>query len=566
MTFKGWTYPGMITSSGEVQKRLVTEYSGARTDFDVIVIGSGMGGGILADALADRAARSGKRILVLEAGSYLLPTHVFNIGKVENANLARGFECRTFWQANENEGGEFYIHARPHINLGGRSIFWSGLIPRIQPWEAAFFPETVRGDLNGKYLDSAATVLNASVTLGEAARTMVGSFSGTGLPADFLITEMPRALHQPYLKQNGEPQENFSTEPTGVFNTAELLLNQVRVAENAADGNRAGLHLLLNHFVEDIRLLADGRIELYVRNVLDDSVRLFSGGKVVLAGGSIESPKLLRRASLFSALPDRVKALVGKGLTDHPTTATFHACANKLGNLSLDGEAHGKLLFYSRGKQENGKGIKYPFNIEVNVNPRYWHVRDNDPTAAPPPPRAGKENNIEIKFSFGNCLDDGNEIFAAPPFGYVPEIRFHSLRHTRRLVEDRFPKLAGWNRSDREIFDLLHDLANQIAGQFTLDGTPVKAALDKGAQFFGTGTVHHAVGTLRMPYVPAFGEAVSEDSVVDENLRVRGVDNLHVCDMSVMPFSSAANPVLTLAALALRLADHLSPQQDGGPG
>ena len=32
---------------------------------------------------------------------------------------------------------------------------------------------------------------------------------------------------------------------------------------------------------------------------------------------------------------------------------------------------------------------------------------------------------------------------------------------------------------------------------------------------------------------------------------------LYVCDMSVMPFSSAANPVRTLAALAIRLANQL---------
>jgi choline dehydrogenase-like flavoprotein len=38
---------------------------------------------------------------------------------------------------------------------------------------------------------------------------------------------------------------------------------------------------------------------------------------------------------------------------------------------------------------------------------------------------------------------------------------------------------------------------------------------------------------------------------------VVGAPNLYVCDMSVMPFSSAANPVRTLAALALRLSKHL---------
>ena len=46
--------------------------------------------------------------------------------------------------------------------------------------------------------------------------------------------------------------------------------------------------------------------------------------------------------------------------------------------------------------------------------------------------------------------------------------------------------------------------------------------------------------------------------MVDENLCVNGTENLYVCDMSVMPISTAANPVRALVALALRLSEHLT--------
>ncbi len=46
--------------------------------------------------------------------------------------------------------------------------------------------------------------------------------------------------------------------------------------------------------------------------------------------------------------------------------------------------------------------------------------------------------------------------------------------------------------------------------------------------------------------------------VVDEQLRVHGLANLYVCDLSVFPTSPAANPSLTLVALALRLAEFLT--------
>jgi choline dehydrogenase-like flavoprotein len=55
------------------------------------------------------------------------------------------------------------------------------------------------------------------------------------------------------------------------------------------------------------------------------------------------------------------------------------------------------------------------------------------------------------------------------------------------------------------------------------------------------------VGTLRL----------GPDGVLDSDLRYKGVDSLRVCDLSVFPTSPAANPTLTLAALAMRLAEQL---------
>jgi choline dehydrogenase-like flavoprotein len=59
-----------------------------------------------------------------------------------------------------------------------------------------------------------------------------------------------------------------------------------------------------------------------------------------------------------------------------------------------------------------------------------------------------------------------------------------------------------------------------------------------------------------MPYKSNHNGAINFQTIVDEDLRVAGTQHLYVCDMSVMPFSSAANPVRTLVALALRLSRH----------
>jgi len=61
----------------------------------------------------------------------------------------------------------------------------------------------------------------------------------------------------------------------------------------------------------------------------------------------------------------------------------------------------------------------------------------------------------------------------------------------------------------------------------------------------------HLVGGCRMGTGP-------DDSVIDADHRVWGVPNLFVCDGSVMPTQGSANPALTIMALASRLAERLA--------
>ena len=50
----------------------------------------------------------------------------------------------------------------------------------------------------------------------------------------------------------------------------------------------------------------------------------------------------------------------------------------------------------------------------------------------------------------------------------------------------------------------------------------------------------------------------SDNGVVDENLKVFGMDNLFICDGSGFPTSGNANSSFTTSALACRLADYLT--------
>jgi choline dehydrogenase-like flavoprotein len=559
MSFTSQTYQGLISSHSLTQDRLFSQYKGSRTDFDIIIIGSGMGGGILADDLTDQTGHH-KRILVLEAGSYLFPTHVFNVCRFPNASVAANFKVKTFYQYGHGNS-EHYIHEEPQLNLGGRSIFWSGLIPDIQPWELDFFPDQVKNDLASQFLQLAGQKMNESVSMGKTARAIVEQLRQSQLAADFEIRETPRALHQPYLQVNGEVQDESFVEPTGVFNTAELLINQIGLPGSRPDHHSNGLHLLLNHYVEDIQQQQGDLYQLIVRNTLNNQIRAFQAPKVVLAAGSIDSPKLLNRSSLVHSLPGSVRFLIGRGLTDHPTTDWVGASITHIDDVPVPRNSHAKIVFYSKGKRDSQNQIRYPFNVEMNINHEYWHLRENDPSDPAQSIYQDGSSILEIKFSFANCLDDGNEIKPAPPYGYVPEIVFKNLHWTSHLTH-RFSALAGWNKSDQEIFGILNDITRQIFSRFSINGQPVSPNPNHpyGQNFvdFGFGTVHHAVGTLRMPYKSGYQKHLNYHAVVDENLKVNGTNGLFVCDMSVLPFSSAANPVRTLSALAVRLARHLN--------
>ncbi len=550
MTFHPSHFNGFVAKDSEVQSRLFTQYLGHREDFDVIIIGSGIGGGILADDLADRIGEN-KRILVLEAGSYLFPTHVYNVSRFDNAGVARRFACKNFYQ-HGGEKDERYIHETPQLNFGGRSIFWSGLIPTIQPWELDYFPNTVRNALSPEVLETAGTKMNQSVSMGLFAKEIVAYLRTTNLEQDFHIEQTPRALHQPYLNEEGNPRGKYFVEPTGVFNTSELLINQLN---HDRDHNGNGLHLQIHQYVEDIKRLSSGWYQILGRTTTTGKARYYYAPKVIISAGSIESSKLLNRSTLGKNLDPSIRSLIGRGLTDHPTTDDRRAFISHCGNIEIPKSEHAKIIMYSKGKKVNGE-IQFPFNVEININHEYWHNRKIDPDTGRSIQRG--DSVLDFKFSLANCIDMDNAIYGAAPFEYVPQIDFRNLNWTSHTAQ-RLSLVAGWDKTADEIFDVLNGVGERLLQEFSFKGSPVSASAPLGQQQkgFGRGTVHHAAGSLHMPYIPSIGASEIHNSVIDQNLEVRDNPNLYVCDMSVMPISSAANPVKTLAALALRLSKHL---------
>jgi hypothetical protein len=124
-----------------------------------------------------------------------------------------------------------------------------------------------------------------------------------------------------------------------------------------------------------------------------------------------------------------------------------------------------------------------------------------------------------------------------------------TLGETRDRLGCRKPQLYWrWNDIDVRSVQRSQEIFSQEFAKAGI-GT-MKLEQDKGMPHVFITSIHHHMGGTRMNEDPRQG-------VVDANCKVHGVSNLFVASSSVFPTGGYANPTLTIAALAIRLADHI---------
>lgn len=116
----------------------------------------------------------------------------------------------------------------------------------------------------------------------------------------------------------------------------------------------------------------------------------------------------------------------------------------------------------------------------------------------------------------------------------------------RSRIEWRVSPLE-WNTIQQ--FTMTVKQALESAGLATVEPVP-ELAIEDGYRDLTFDDSYHWMGGTRMARSSAEG-------LVDTDLKLFGARNAYVCSASVFPTSGFANPVHTLLALAIRLADHL---------
>jgi choline dehydrogenase-like flavoprotein len=475
---------------------------------DVIVIGSGIGGGILADQLSDL----GLDVLVLEAGSYLFPSHIANLPRQHQIGqfdkhvwgLWDEFQIKNYFNGNNSN-----YQGAQGFNLGGRSVFWGGLIPRMLSYEMDLWPQEIKWYLEDSGYQRAEDLMNRSPQLPSPYHQNVKRVLRNA-ETNYNYFDAPVAVQY----SNG----NLGTIPTGLFSTADLLMES-RLT-NSPQGNQS-LTVNLNHAVTNIEHNNGTVTGVTAYDLIAKKYRTYQADAVVLSAGTVESAKI----AMLSDLNDASNK-VGAGITDHPIFFTHFALP--IGSPFYSALDNSKIIFQHKAANTNPGDHPYNVVLELGADFNQGRYIDDNLLAAH---LAAKGDTMlcEIVFLLNAPLNEANSITQAGPSAAKP------------MVQMQPSPVAGnvWNE--------INDLKNRVINQ--LGGVPLANANLDLIQA-NLGGVAHEVGTLRMGNGPA-------NSVVNTDLKFHGYNNLYACDLSVFPASPAANPTLTLAALAARLAEHL---------
>jgi len=286
-------------------------------------------------------------------------------------------------------------------------------------------------------------------------------------------------------------------------------------------------------------------VGITIRDTKHGTIRTLDIGsaKVILSAGTIGTATIALNSGL-----QKLNRKVGCGIIDHDV------CYSRFAKLA-GGGGESKPVNMKTFMQVGGQDCLVTVTVNANFflagsstslpNTQYY-----GPDGSIIDPRVGRENEhlfdtICVLFEFVGHLNDGNAVLGLP--GADPVLCIKRPEQPAAVQQDMDKLVKGV----RDAFVWGADAAD-ISSELAEIAAPKVSRL-------GFGVFSHECGTMRMD-----GPGRS-DGVVDSNQRVKNFVNLWVSDRSVFPVSPEANPSLTLAALALRLADHLEPAAEVTP-
>lgn len=512
--------------------------------YDVIIIGTGAGGGTLAHALAP----TGKRILMLERGDYV-PREKANWNP-RLVNLEGKYQTKEIWRDKDGKP----LHPHTNYYVGGNTKFYGAALFRLRredfgeirhhggvspAWPISY------DDLEPWYL-KAEQLYQVHGQRGEDPTEP--SASG---PYPY-----PSVSHEPRMQHLSDDFARQGLRPFHVPLGVQLNEKDPRASKcircETCDGfpclvhakcdaqvlcvdpalQHANVSLLTGAYVERLETGATGREVSEVRVRRNGATETYSANVVVVSAGAINSAALLLR----SASDKHPKGLanssdvVGRHYMGHVNSVLM--ALSKCPNPTIFQKTLAVNDFYL-----GSKDWQYPMGHISFVG-----KLDGDTLKAGAPAIAPgwtldlmAAHSIDFWLTSEDLPDPNNRVTLDRDTNIVLSYTPNNEEGHKRLIA----KLESLMQQQTKCGVHGHDCHQGLFSRNLFLGQRIPLA-----------GVAHQNGTIR------FGRD-AKSSALDANCKAHDVDNLYVVDASFFPSSAAVNPALTIIANSLRVANHL---------
>jgi choline dehydrogenase-like flavoprotein len=518
--------------------------------YDIIIIGTGAGGGTLAAKLAP----SGKRILLLERGGYVAREK--DNWSPRAVNVEGKYQTREIWR--DRDGGSLH----PHTNycVGGNTKFYGAALFRFRERD---FEETAHhGGVSPawplRYSDLEPYYTQAEHMYhvhGRRGEDPTEPRAGCPYPHD-------PVSHEPRVQQLSEDFSHLGLRPfhtpLGVMLDEKDPHGSRCIRCNTCDGfpclvmakadaqvlgvdaalRYPNVTLLTGALVKRLDTNGTGREVSKVIAEVDGKHEEFAAGVVAVSCGAINSAALLLR-SADDRHPNGLangSGVVGRHYMGHTNSVlmAISKCPNPtvfqktlsvndfyfgeegfpypMGHISFVGKLDGETL------KAGAPAIVPGFTLDLMASHSldFWLTSEDLPD---PENRVTLDREGNIVLSYRPNNEEGHQRLIA---------RLKYLMQQQRKCQ-----VHG------------HDCHQGLFARSLFVGQRIPLA-----------GVAHQNGTIRFGSDP-------RSSALDVNCKTHEVENLYVVDGSFFPSSAAVNPALTIMANALRVGDHLIERMGG---